>query len=146
MKTKILFAVLPLLFIGKLKAQTLTFDYENGGSQIIRQYCATCYSLGKTSVSEALSSKEEFPPQEYQVKIYPNPTKGKVQLVWSSQLGDMIRKVEYVAYNFTKYREIPFDKTENKALLDLSDQPIGMYVVIFHLNTGEQLAYKVLKH
>ncbi len=57
----------------------------------------------------------------------------------------MIQKVELIAYNFTQYRELPFDKRENKILLDLSDHPIGMYVVVFHLKTGEKLTYKILK-
>ena len=57
----------------------------------------------------------------------------------------MIEKAEYVAYNFTQYRELVLDKRGNKAVLDLSDQPIGMYVVIFYLTTGEKLTYKILK-
>lgn len=133
------------LYIGGLKSQTLIFDYENGGNQIIRQYCSTCSALSKTINKTDLLSKPELPPAIYEVKIYPNPTNDKVNLVWSPELGDMIQKVEYVAYNFTQYRQIPFDKRKNKIILDLSDQPIGMYVIIFHLNTGEKLTYKVLK-
>ncbi|MXS72551.1 hypothetical protein GSF70_15150 [Flavobacteriaceae bacterium W22] len=132
------------LSIGELKSQTLIFDYENGGNQIIRQYCSTCSAQSKTINKTDLLSEPEF-PQGIEVKIYPNPTNDKVNLVCSPELGDMIQKVEYVAYNFTQYRQIPFDKRKNKIILDLSDQPIGMYVIIFHLNTGEKLTYKVLK-
>ena len=59
---------------------------------------------------------------------------------------NLIEKIEYVAYNFTQFRPIPFNKREGKVTLDLSDQPLGMYVIIFHLNNGEKLTYKVLKH
>lgn len=145
MEKKLFFIFLLLVSIGGLKSQTLTFEYEDGGNQVIRQYCATCSPMSKSATKANAVGKEEFPPAIYQVKIYPNPTKDKANLVWSPELGDMIQKVEYVAYNFTQYREIPFDKRENKVTLDLSDQPIGMYVVIFHLNTGEKLTYKVLK-
>ncbi|MCP1300225.1 T9SS type A sorting domain-containing protein [Chryseobacterium sp. S0630] len=144
MGKKLFLVFLLLISIGGLKAQTLIFEYEIGGNQIIRQYCAACSPTSK-SVNKTITDKEEFPPSAYQVKIYPNPTKDKANLVWSPELGEMIQKVEYVAYNFTQYREIPFDKRENKVTLDLSDQPIGMYVVIFHLKTGEKLTYKVLK-
>jgi len=144
MEKKIFFVFLLLISLIGLKSQTLIFDYETGGNQIIRQYCASCSPTSK-SVNNAITDKEEFPPLVYQVKIYPNPTKDKVNLVWSPELGKMIQKIEYVAYNFTQYREIPFEKRENKVTFDLSDQPIGMYVVIFHLNTGEKLTYKVLK-
>lgn len=144
MGKKILLVFLLLISIEELKSQTLIFEYETGGNQIIRQYCATCSPTSK-SVDKTIAEKEEFPPSIYQVKIYPNPTKDKANLVWSPELGDMIQKVEYVAYNFTQYREIPFNKRENRVTLDLSNQPIGMYIVIFHLNTGEKLTYKVLK-
>ncbi|WP_126651921.1 T9SS type A sorting domain-containing protein [Chryseobacterium aureum] len=129
---------------GKLMSQTLTFLYEDGGNQIERKYCADCAAHSK-SATNGLTDKKEFPPPEYQVKIYPNPTKDRATLVWSSELGSMIEKAEYVAYNFTQYRELKLDKRENKAVLDLSDQPIGMYVVIFYLTTGEKLTYKILK-
>lgn len=146
MGKKVFFVFLLLVSIGGLKAQTLIFEYETGGNQIIRQYCVSCSPTSK-AVNKTITNtdKQEFPSSVYQVKIYPNPTKDKANLVWSPELGDMIQKVEYVAYNFTQYREIPFNKKENKVTLDLSDQPIGMYVVIFHLNTGEKLTYKVLK-
>lgn len=145
MGKKIFFIFLLLALIGEFKSQTLTFEYEDGGNQIIRQYCATCSPTSKSTTKTNVIDKEEFPPAIYQVKIYPNPTKDKANLVWSPELGDMIQKVEYVAYNFTQYRDIPFNKRENRVTLDLSNQPIGMYIVIFHLNTGEKLTYKVLK-
>ncbi|MGG7551358.1 hypothetical protein ACQ7CX_12120 [Chryseobacterium arthrosphaerae] len=133
-----------LVSIGGIKSQTLTFEYESGGNQIVRKYCAMCVVL-KNAMTEQRITQKEFPPEEYQVKIYPNPTKGKVNLVWSAELGKMIQKVEFVAYNFTQYRELPFDRRENRILLDLSEHPIGMYVVVFHLNSGEKLTYKILK-
>lgn len=140
--------ILILFLLGisqKTNAQTLTFDYDTSGNQIKREYCATCASYSKIANRANLIDKEVIPLPN-QVKIYPNPTKDKVTLVWSSELGDMIQKIEYVAYNFTQYREISFVKRDNRAIIDLSDQPIGLYVVIFHLNTGEKMTFKILKH
>ncbi len=145
MEKRLFFIFLLSFTCGELRSQTLTFEYEDGGNQVIRQYCAACPRSQKTSAQDQKTSTQEFPLRIDQIKIYPNPTKDKANLVWSPELGDMIQKVEYVAYNFTQYREIPFSKRENKVTLDLSGQPIGMYVVIFHLNTGEKLTYKVLK-
>ncbi|MBB4807699.1 hypothetical protein HNP38_003015 [Chryseobacterium defluvii] len=139
--------VFPVIIFQGLASQTLSFEYDSGGNQVVRQYCASCAPYSKTATNKAdLISKEEFPPPAYQAKVYPNPTKDKVNLTWSPELGDMIQKIEYVSYNFTQYREIPFKKGEHRVTLDLSSQPVGMYVVIFHLNTGEKLTYKVLKH
>lgn len=138
--------ILPVVFFQSLASQTLTFEYDTGGNQKVRQYCGICSDLNKPAVKEDLLTKGEFPPPAYQVKIYPNPTTDKVHLIWQPELGDMIQKIEYVAYNFTQYREIPFNKREGKVILDLSNQPIGMYVVIFYLNNGEKLTYKILKH
>ncbi|SDQ34257.1 hypothetical protein SAMN05421664_1232 [Chryseobacterium soldanellicola] len=96
MEKKLLFIFFLLISIRGFKSQTLTFEYEDGGNQVIRQYCAICLSYNKTALKDGLTTKEEFPPQIYQVKIYPNPTKDKANLIWSPELGDMIQKVEYV--------------------------------------------------
>jgi len=138
--------ILPVVFFQNVVAQTLTFEYDTGGNQKVRQYCAICTSLGKAATQENLITQEDLKGETYQVKVYPNPTKDKVNLIWKPELGDLIEKIEYVAYNFTQFRPIPFNKREGKVTLDLSDQPLGMYVIIFHLNNGEKLTYKVLKH
>ncbi|MCS4301565.1 MULTISPECIES: T9SS type A sorting domain-containing protein [unclassified Chryseobacterium] len=145
MRKNLLLILFLLVSIEGIRSQSLSFEYDTGGNQIVRKYCALCLFADKQAQVDLLASKKEFPPPEYQVKIYPNPTKDKVTLVWSAELGAMIQKVEYIAYNFTQYRELTFDKRENKVILDLTNQPIGMYVVVFHLNTGEKLTYKILK-
>ncbi|REC63420.1 hypothetical protein DRF65_04800 [Chryseobacterium pennae] len=145
MRKNLLLILFLLVSIEGIRSQSLSFEYDTGGNQIVRKYCALCLFADKQAQVDLLASKKEFPPPEYQVKIYPNPTKDKVTLVWSAELGAMIQKVEYIAYNFTQYRELTFDKRENKVILDLTNQPIGMYVVVFHLSTGEKLTYKILK-
>lgn len=145
MERKILLSFFFLVSMEEIKSQTLTFEYENGGNQVLRKYCAACTDHTKTTNKVDLITKEEFSPTVYQVKVYPNPTKDKVHLIWAPELGGMIQKIEYVTYNFTQYREIPFNKMENRVTLDLSKEPIGMYVIIFHLNIGEKLTYKILK-
>lgn len=145
MRKNLLLILFLLVSIEGIRSQSLSFEYDNGGNQIVRKYCALCLFADKQVPVDQLASKKEFPPPEYQVKIYPNPTKDKVTLVWSAEFGAMIQRVEYIAYNFTQYRELTFDKRENKVVLDLTNQPIGMYVVVFHLNTGEKLTYKILK-
>ncbi|REC49538.1 T9SS type A sorting domain-containing protein [Chryseobacterium pennipullorum] len=145
MRKNLLLILFLLVSIEGIRSQTLSFEYDNGGHQIVRKYCAMCLIADKQASVDQPAAKKEFPPPEYQVKIYPNPTKDKATLVWSAGFGAMIEKVEYIAYNFTQYRELTFDKRENKVVLDLTNQPIGMYVVVFHLNTGEKLTYKILK-
>ncbi|SHM16056.1 hypothetical protein SAMN05444360_108175 [Chryseobacterium carnipullorum] len=137
--------ILPVVFFQSVVAQTLSFEHDTGGNQKIRKYCATCSPYSKV-VKQELITAEKFVPSVDQIKLYPNPTTDKVNLVWSPELGDRIEKIDYVTYNFTQIRPLPFNKREGKVVLDLSDQPIGMYVIIFYLNNGEKLTYKVLKH
>lgn len=144
MKTILL--ILPVIFFQNAAAQTLTFEYDTGGNQKVRQYCAICSAYGKTAPQQELITAEGFTPTAEQIKIYPNPTTDKVNLVWRPELGDLIDRIEYVAYNFTQFRSIPFNKRDGRVTLDLSDQPLGMYVVIFYLKNGEKLTYKILKH
>lgn len=137
--------VLPIVLFQSIAGQTLTFEYDTAGNQKVRQYCASCASHSK-SVNSNLTTDGTLASQISQVKVYPNPTKDKVNLIWKPELGELITKIEYVGYNVTQSRPIPFDKREGKVILDLSDQPIGLYLVIFHLTSGEKLTYKILKH
>lgn len=142
MKTILL--IMPMILFQGISAQTLSFDYDSGGNQKIRQYCSNC-AFSRMANKDQPTLIQAVKAPVFEVKIYPNPTKDRVHLVWEPELGVMIKKVEYVAYNFTQFRELAYDKRENKATLDLSDQPIGMYVVVFHLTNGEKLTYKILK-
>lgn len=137
--------ILPVVFFQSVAAQTLSFEHDTGGNQKVRRYCAVCSPYSKVAKQELITVEKSVPAED-QIKLYPNPTTDKVNLVWSAELGDRIEKIDYVAYNFTQIRSLPFNKKEGKVVLDLSSQPIGMYVVIFYLNNGEKLIYKVLKH
>jgi hypothetical protein len=134
------------LTTGKIKSQTLTFTYDTAGNQMQREYCASCTPYSKVSNKIGQENTDTLDNVSQEVKIYPNPTKDKVTMIWTGKLDDMIQSIEYVAYNFTQYRSIPFIKGENKLILDLSTQPIGLYVVLFYLKTGEKLTYKILKN
>ena len=146
MKRNFSLLIFLLLMIGKIKSQTLTFTYYTSGNQAQREYCANCAPHNK--VSDKIEQENDISLEKISrdVKIYPNPTKDKVTMIWTGKLDDMIQSIEYAAYNFAQYRSLQFKKGENKITLDLSNQPIGLYVVLFHLNTGENLTYKILKN
>ncbi|WP_250254595.1 T9SS type A sorting domain-containing protein [Chryseobacterium sp. Marseille-Q3244] len=126
-------------------SQTLTFKYDSGGNQVVRKYCDGCTHVAKSSAIKN-SSIAEVPKKQSEIKIYPNPTRDKVTLIWSEETDLLIQKIEYVAYNFTQIRPLEFKRGEMKAMIDLSKEPIGMYVVVFHLTNGEKLTYKILKN
>lgn len=147
MKTlSIPFFIFLFTFFSSLKAQTLIFKYDSGGNQIIREYCGSCSNINKNTKSEALPDVIARNEKPYDVKVYPNPTKDFVTLAWSKDLDMLISKIEYVAYNFTQYREIKFKRGDHKTTIDFRKEPIGLYVVIFHLTNGENLTYKILKN
>ncbi len=141
-KFLISFAVLAFQFS---HSQTLTFKYDSGGNQVVRQYCNACNHVSKSLVARSKPIAEVI-QKPSEVKIYPNPTRDKVTLVWSEETDLLIQKMEYVAYNFTQIRPLEFKRGQMKAIIDLSNEPIGMYVVVFHLTNGEKLTYKILKN
>lgn len=127
-------------------SQTLTFSYDSGGNQSVREYCDLCAHVQKSGSTQQSTSILEPPKKTFDVKIYPNPTKDRVTIVWSQETDLLIQKIEYVAYNYTQFRPLEFRRGEMKATIDLTKEPIGMYVVVFHLTNGEKLTYKILKH
>lgn len=143
---KILLSVFSVVLSTVIQSQTLTFKYDGGGNQVVRSYCDVCAHLQKSSVPTNVPLNQMPIATTTDIKIYPNPTKDKVNLVWSKNTDLLINKIEFVAYNFTQFRPLEYKRGNLKATIDLTDYPIGLYVVVFHLTNGEKLSYKILKH
>lgn len=147
MKKELLIILISIIScFSTFKAQTLTFKYDDGGNQVVRRYCESCSHMQKSSSTLNDVPNKEIITNVHDIKIYPNPTKDKVTLVWSQNTDMLIQRIEYVAYNFTQFRPLNYEKGTLKATIDLTTYPIGLYVVIFHLTNGEKLTYKILKH
>ncbi len=57
-----------LVSIGGIKSQTLTFEYESGGNQIVRKYCAMCVAL-KNAMTEQRITEKSFLPGNTRLKF-----------------------------------------------------------------------------
>lgn len=134
----------------------LYFSYDVSGNQTQRFYCPdTCpipTAPNKTAPGEETKENEIVEVKDIEnnleelLKVYPNPTKGVVQIEMES---DLFSKVEYVkVYNTNSalIQELRFKNANQKLSVDLTGKPIGVYFVHIHLNDGSKsITKKIVK-
>jgi poly(beta-D-mannuronate) lyase len=76
------------------------------------------------------------------LKMYPNPTQGKLELIVPEDLAELPVSI------YTIYGQLlttaTYTVTNGKAMLDMSNQPAGVYVVQVTVN-GKPMCYKIVK-
>lgn len=143
MKTINFFAVATLMLCGFMTdAQTTVgFTYDGAGNRLKRLIIIPKSSeTNMDSIPAATPLTENL--DELKVKIYPNPTQGRLSVeILNMQIGD--------------YKEITFYDLDGKRIqycrvlettndFDLSNYPIGMYIL--HINVGQKVSeWKIIK-
>lgn len=153
MKTHILIFLLFLTSISAPVSATaqsgkayISFDYNEVGERISRKviYLDAQEKMQikeqkeevRAAVTDALSGKE--------VKIYPNPTRGILNIAISGMTGEETGSFHYQVYNNTGQLVFETDTPETKTLLDFSRYPAGIYIVRISFN-GNHREYKIIK-
>ena len=127
-----------LICLGYLvNSQTLSFSYDAAGNQIER--CYNCNTNKQTNDGESTQFASYF-------YVFPNPTKGRVQLRWDEKVRGLIHNISILGLN-SNYREnLVFNKNLKEISLDLSSQPMGYYIVLFELSNGIVVDKKIIKN
>ncbi len=153
MKTHILIFLLFLAGISAPVSATaqsgkarISFDYNESGERISRKviYLDTQEKTQikeqkeevRAAVTDVFSNKE--------VKIYPNPTRGILNIAISGMTGDETGSFHYQIYNNAGQLTFETDTFEAKTLLDFSRYPAGIYIVRISFN-GNHKEYKIIK-
>lgn len=138
---KKLILILPLLLIMlSVYGQTeIEYFYDNAGNRISKEIV-----LSQNSPQSRNSEKSSYSDKllEYTIKIYPNPTKGNLQIdilgVNNDTEGDI------GLYN-VKGRQIGKVKVNGgKIYFDLTAQPAGIYILIIRIE-DKSTSWKIVK-
>ena len=142
---KIYFILFPaLLFVGMLKAQSISFGYDAAGNRVSRTITLLPSQVKQQQdTTEAPEPFVEILDGERQIKIYPNPTKGMLAVeITGGNTDDNIRLSLY-SLNGTQLQS--FQSAIGTTLqVDMSAYAPATYIL--RLRAGDKpTEYKIIK-
>lgn len=143
MKKKILLFSLFALFASAAVAQTVQFAYDETGNRISRTIVLTIPSLRAdgSGQDEALLFEEQL-AADLEVKIYPNPTEGLLQI---EILGmELDEKAQFALFGLNGEKLLQTAATSQLTPVDMSKYPAGIYVLRLTVR-GKPMDYKIVK-
>ncbi len=79
------------------------------------------------------------------LKAYPNPTRGIFYLAQEGNLENPIIKIQIVSINSGAIINVPTNSINKQTTIDLSNQPLGIYVVNVLFKNGKNKSIKVIR-
>lgn len=145
MKT-LLFTVLVCIFLS-LQAQEvdimgvetkLQFTYDDSGNQIERKF--QLLVIGKQSEENILFSNL----YEEMIKVYPNPTRGRLYVEWEKEVSSYLSIVEVLSASAI-IQANTIESNQKMLSIDLTSKQSGIYFVRFTFTDGSIISKKVIK-
>jgi hypothetical protein len=134
------------------RIKVIFFNYDEAGNQVKRYY----RTIRRTEPIESKNT-DDFPNnidpitmkknEEFinQIKVYPNPTDGKINISWTEEVKDLILKVEIIGYSNPFYKELKFNKEDYNIQTDISYENTGIYILKFHLSNEKSESIQIIK-
>ncbi|MFY1045059.1 hypothetical protein [Chryseobacterium sp. GP-SGM7] len=129
-------------------AQTVIFEYDEAGNQVLRGLCIGCKSSNKTSIpleSKPLTILEEVTNN---IKVAPVPVKTNLTIFWDSKVKDYINRIELLAYN--DVRILSFfnikNTSNNSCIFNMESYSYGVYYLKFYLSDGSIYTKTITKN
>ncbi len=145
MKKKFLMQLLLLIPLG-ISAQTVRFTYDNAGNRVSSKVFTITLSQTKLNAARDSLSEQEMTSSlaSCHVTVYPNPTKGEVNL----KVGGIDEQAESQVdvYNQNgEFLKTITGKGNTTIPVDLTPYVNGIYLLNFHQGESVQL-YKIIKY
>lgn len=131
----------------------LVFAYDLAGNQKQRFYCpdgASCSiptpPAGK-STKEKDSVTEELVDLGDQIILYPNPTKGIINIKIETQLLAKTESIKIYSSNSSLIKTLKVGNPNQDLKVDFTDMPSGVYFIHIHMNDGSKgITKKIIKN
>jgi len=142
MKTKFILFIFNIVLSNFLFAQTkICYSYDNAGNRTNRIIClksiatqADSVNIPKTPITENQG--------EMEITLYPNPTKGQLTVKITNMPDNTTGEI--TLHDLTGRLMIRQNSIQELTLLDISSQPIGIYVL--RIRAGDKVSeWKVIK-
>ncbi|KFF09732.1 hypothetical protein IW15_22565 [Chryseobacterium soli] len=136
---KSIFMIAFLISLGSnLSAQTVIFEYDEAGNQVLRGLCDACKSSSKISTLAESKSQTISEGVANSIQVAPVPVKTILTILWDVKIKDYIKRIELVPYNDVRILNV-FDvkNTSNTScVFNMESYPYGVYYLKFYLSDG----------
>ena len=134
------FLLVALVIAIATSAQKVEYGYDACGNRVLRQVVLDGANKS-LSIDNQLEDFSEEQLGEVQVRIYPNPTHGRLKVVLQ---GTEKEHCNINIYDVNGRQVANVVRVENENDIDLSSQPNGIYLMRFSIN-GEVSTWKIIK-
>lgn len=119
-------------------AQTVIFEYDEAGNQVLRGLCVGCKSSNEASILAEPQSQTISEEVANSIKVAPVPVKTNLTILWDIKVKDYIKRIELVTYNDVRVLSF-FDvknTSNNSCIFNMESYPYGVYYLKFYLSDG----------
>ncbi|MDR0864353.1 MAG: T9SS type A sorting domain-containing protein [Candidatus Symbiothrix sp.] len=128
-----------------LQAQTVYYNYDNSGNQVLRTIILPVPSSEREAdkeIPEPIVQKD--PISKIEITIYPNPTKGMLKIDLAG--GEIPANARIQLYNTGGKLILNLPSISESNTIDLSAQPSGIYVMRIILAEDNVSVWKIIKN
>jgi hypothetical protein len=135
-----------------LAQKSIAYGYDNNGNRISRTLIVMRMGLKSNatqvnsntieSTSDTIKSEKLITSVEKTLKVYPNPTKGKLIIDFGN--SSEIKKAEYQIFSFNGTKLIHSRLDIPLTEVDVTSLPNGLYILRINVD-GSSTDYKIIK-
>ena len=124
-----LFIVLICFGTNKLKAQQLSFQYDNAGNQIVREWiCVNCPRISSVDTyDQQLLNTDHL--KDHKLSAYPNPLTEVLYVKWWNEDDVSLTSIEVYSLNGTRLFYEKFSSQQNQTSISFLNLAAGTYIL-----------------
>lgn len=132
-------------------AQPVKYSYDAAGNRKSREKVINMASMVKSSTGETGTNEDavaEIPKfedvlSEMKITIYPNPTKGMLQVEIAG--GEIPKDAKIYIYNISGNLIRQVSGVSGSNVVDISPQPAGSYIMRIYIDKDHISSWKIIK-
>ena len=132
-----------------VKAQQISYTYDNSGNRITRQKVISMPNMVK-SVEDISESTEEDDTASYEdyvaeakITIFPNPTRGSLRIDINGITIPAEAKI--YLYDISGKMVMQLNAISESNTLDISSQPSGVYIMRIYMDESNSTVWNIIK-
>jgi hypothetical protein len=152
MKKNLLLIIFTFLSITHITAQELSFEYDNAGNQIKRQWvCINCpppyTTFNSNGIPKITGLEDDLNNREINkgLSVYPNPLKEILNISWYSNDEEYVKSLEVLSLTGVKLYFSTFKKEQNNTSISFFEIAAGTYLLKVNYSTNRQEIVKIIK-
>jgi len=142
----VIFMLFAFLSIKAYSQNTINFQYDISGNQIVRSLCINCPAQRSfsTSAKESSLPLEKFFPEDV-ISYYPNPVKEELYLEWDLINDNTVSSINVYSLSGQLLKSYQNLGKMNSEKISFQEYAMGVYTVLLNYSNGENKSIKIIK-